>query len=83
MKLDERIKNAIAEGIIDAGYRDRMSKIAEHGVDDFAGISYNDVVAAGVGADGILTKQAADETITREIRRQIVAAGYDMARINQ
>lgn len=82
MKLEERIKQAIIEQIIQTGYEDRMNKIAENGMDDYAGIDYTDVVASGMEADGSLTKQAADETIIREIRRQIVSAGYNYAKSN-
>jgi len=76
MKLEQMIKQAMVDHIVSFGYHERMEKIAEHGVDDIAGIDYTSVVAHGQNNDGSLTKQAADETVTREIRRQIVATGY-------
>lgn len=79
MKLEDRIKEAMVEQIIQTGYEDRMNKIAQEGMDDYAGIDYSDAVANGTNRDGTLTKQAADETIIREMRRQIVLAGYNHA----
>lgn len=83
MELKDMIKKAMVDQIVSIGYHDRMEKIAEHGIDDIAGIDYTDVVARGQNNDGTLTKQAADETVTREIRRQIVATGYYNALNNQ
>lgn len=76
MKLNDMIKQAMAEHIVNVGYNDRLQKIARSGIDDIANIDYTETVARGMNQDGSLTKQAADETITREIRRQIVATGY-------
>lgn len=83
MKLQDQIKEAISDRIVEIGYNDRMDKIARDGMDDIANIDYTDVVARGTNNDGTLTKQAADETVTREIRRQIVAAGYYNALNNE
>lgn len=83
MKLQDSIKEAMVRQIVNTGYNDRMDKIARDGIDDIACIDYSGVVAAGVNSDGSLTKQAADETIIREIRRQIVMTGYQNAQHNQ
>ena len=76
MDLREQIKLAMVDYIVNVGYEDRLQKIAAYGLDDYAGIDYEGVVADSVYNTGTLTKQAADEAITREIRSQIVAAGY-------
>ena len=83
MKLEEKIREAMVNQIVTTGYNDRMEKIAENGIDDIAGINYTEVVRNGLDANGALTKQAADETLIREIRRQIVLTGYQNAQNNQ
>ena len=79
MELKDMVKEAMAKQIVTIGYENRMNKIAADGIDDIANIDYTNVVQDGRDRDGMLTKQAADETITREIRRQIVLAGYENA----
>jgi len=79
MKLNEMVKKAMSNEIVRIGYETRMLKIAEHGIDDVAGIDYTNVVQEGLDGNGELTKQAAEETLTREMRRQIVLTGYNDA----
>lgn len=76
MKFEDQVKQAMVNQIISSGYNDRMEKIAKDGIDDIANIQYADVLQTGRGANGELTKQAADEVVTREMRRQIVLSGY-------
>lgn len=83
MTLQDKIKDAIVDRIIQTGYEDRVEKIARYGLDDYAGIDYTDVMENGYDRNGQLTKQAADMAILCEKRRQIVEAGYNQAKYNK